>query len=142
MAAATLVAQDPMPDFDAGPLSWVQPEIDAALARGLAALGEYAGAPDQSTALKHARNHVHQAAGALQLVGLDAVVAFVDEIERHLARLDDVAPAQLAQTCSVIDGACRKLQMFLEELVNGAEPVSLKLFPEYEAMQRARGVRA
>ena len=32
--------------------------------------------------------------------------------------------------------------IFLDELVGGAPPVPLKLFPEYEAMQRARGVKA
>ena len=41
-----------------------------------------------------------------------------------------------------IDRACRKLRIFLDELVNGAPPVPLRLFPEYEPMQRSRGVRA
>ncbi len=52
-------------------------------------------------------------------------------------------PTREAQAaCDAIDRACRKLRIFLDELVNGAPPVPLKLFPEYEAMQRARGVKA
>ena len=44
--------------------------------------------------------------------------------------------------CACIDRACRKLVIFLDELVGGMPPVPLKLFPEYEAMQRSRGVKA
>ena len=38
--------------------------------------------------------------------------------------------------------SCRKLRIFLDELVNGAPPIPLKLYPEYEAMQLARGLKA
>ena len=44
--------------------------------------------------------------------------------------------------CDLVDKACRKLRIFLDELVKGAPPVPLRLFPEYELMQRSRGVRA
>ena len=74
------------------------------------------------------------------MVGLDAVVAFTDEIERQLARLEEMprrGRAGLSRT--LVDRACRRLAMFLDEIVNGAPPVPLKLFPEYEAMQKARG---
>ncbi|MEP6655980.1 MAG: Hpt domain-containing protein [Betaproteobacteria bacterium] len=142
MAAATPVTSEVPPEFDLGPLSWVQPEIDEALRRGLEALAAYTAAPEDATALKHARTHVHQAAGAIQMVGLDAVVAFTDEIERQLSDLDARPASETPAVSLCIDRACRKLQIFLDELVNGAPAVPLKLFPEYEAMQRARGARA
>ncbi len=44
--------------------------------------------------------------------------------------------------CEAIERACKKLRIFLDELVNGAAPVPLKLFPEYETMQCGRGVKA
>ena len=130
------MATDTAPDFDLGPLSWVQGEIDQALTRGLESLGAFRATGKDLTALKHARTHVHQAAGAIQMVGLDAVVAFTDEIERQLARLEELPPRDALAACDAIDRACRKLRIFLDELVNGAPPVPLKLFPEYEAMQR------
>src|SRR6478609_7499208 len=133
---------DPTPEFDLGPLSWVQGEIDQALTRGLESLAQFKAAPTEGNALKHARSHVHQAGGAIQMVGLDAVVAFTDELERQLARLEELPPDEAAASCDVIDRACRKLKIFLDELVNGAAPVTLKLYPEYEAMQVARGVKA
>ncbi len=133
---------DPTLEFDLGPLSWVQGEIDQALTRGLESLAQFKANPADGTALKHARTHVHQAAGAIQMVGLDAVVAFTDELERQLSRMEELDPQAAAEQCDVVDRACRKLKIFLDELVNGAAPVPLKLYPEYEAMQAARGIKA
>ena len=77
---------------------------------------------------------MHQAAGAIQMVGLDAVVAFTDEIERQLVRLEELS----APTCR-LPGSRRSrvqpLRVFLDEIANGAPPVPLTLFREYEAMQ-------
>ena len=136
------MASEPTLEFDLGPLSWVQGEIDQALTRGLEGLALFRANPKDGTSLKHARSHVHQAAGAIQMVGLDAVVAFTDELERQLARLEELSPAEAAAGCEVVDRACRKLRIFLDELVNGVPPVPLKLYPEYEAMQVARGIKA
>jgi chemosensory pili system protein ChpA (sensor histidine kinase/response regulator) len=136
------VATESATDFDLGPLSWVQGEIDQALTRGLESLAAYRATGKDLTSLKHARTHIHQAAGAIQMVGLDAVVAFTDEIERQLARLEEIPGRDAQAACEPIERACKKLRIFLDELVNGATPVPLKLFPEYEAMQRARGVKA
>ena len=135
------MAIEPTPEFDLGPLSWVQSEIDQALTRGLEALATFAANPADSTSLKHARSHVHQAAGAIQMVGLDAVVAYTDELERQLTRLDNLSHAEVSEACAVIDRACRKLKIFLDELVGGSPPVPLKLYPEYKAMQATRGIK-
>ena len=89
------MANDNTSDFDLGPLTWVQGEIDQALARGVDALALFKASPSDLTALKRARTHVHQAAGAIQMVGLDAVTAYTDEIERHLLRLEDASPQDI-----------------------------------------------
>jgi hypothetical protein len=52
-------------EFDIGPLSWVKGEIDLALERAGAALSAPAGKE-----LAAACNHLHQAHGALAIVGL------------------------------------------------------------------------
>jgi chemosensory pili system protein ChpA (sensor histidine kinase/response regulator) len=135
------VTNDTAPEFDLGPLSWVQGEIDQALARGLEALAAFKAAPGDPTTLKHARTHIHQAAGAIQMVGLDAVTAYTDELERQLQRLEQMPSAEVEPACDLVDRGCRKLRIFLDELVGGANPVPLKLFPEYEQMQQARGVK-
>ncbi|MEO8345116.1 MAG: Hpt domain-containing protein [Betaproteobacteria bacterium] len=136
------MAIDSIPAFDLGPLSWVQGEIDQALSRGLDMIAQFKASPSDPTAIKHARAHVHQAAGAIQMVGLDAVVAFTDELERQLTRMEELSADEAQAACVVLDRACRKLRIFLDELVNGAPPIPLKLYPEYEAMQVLRGIKA
>ena len=76
------------------------------------------------------------------MVGLDAVTAYTDEVERQLVRVEELPHAEAQAVCDLIDRACRKLKIFLDELVGGAYPVPLKLFPEYELMQQSRGVKA
>src|SRR5215470_14311195 len=136
------MANDTAPELDLGPLIWVHGEIDQALSRGVEALAGFKATPADETALKHARAHIHQAAGAIQMVGLDAVTAYTDELERQLDLLEELPPPQVEAACDLIDRACRKLKIFQDELVAGAGLVPLKLFPEYELMQHARGVKA
>jgi chemosensory pili system protein ChpA (sensor histidine kinase/response regulator) len=134
------VPTEPVSEFDLGPLSWVQSEIDQALKRALESLAAFQKSPEDGAALEHARKHLHQAAGAIKMVGLDAVVAFTDEIEQHLACLQEHAPQDLPGACDVVERACRRLSVFLAELADGDPPVPLKLFPEYQALQAARGI--
>src|SRR5947208_14975920 len=124
---STEIAQD----FDVGPLSWVQGEIDQALGRGLESLAAFAADSTATSALAHARNHIHQASGAILMVGLDAVAAYAEEIEKQLARLEGIDATEIADIAALIDHACRKLRFFLDELVNGIAPVPLKLYPEF-----------
>ena len=143
LAETSFVADAPFvaPAFDAGPLSWVHAEIGQALTRGLESLAAFKGSPSDPAPLKHARAHVHQAAGAIQMVGMDAVVVYTDEIERQLAQLEE-SGGDVDAVHAVVDRACKKLVIFLDELAGGEPPVPLKLFPEYEAMQLARGIKA
>src|SRR5262249_36946686 len=116
-------------------------EIAQSLERGEQALRTYASNPADPTPLKHARNHIHQAAGAIQMVGLDAVSVYTDEIERQLARFDDLKPEQITAACATVPRACRNLKSSREAPVGGVPPIPLKLYPEYDAMQRMRGTR-
>src|SRR5216110_3052140 len=100
---------DTAPEFDLGPLSWVQGEIDHALSRGVEALAAFKASPRDATALKHARAHIHQAAGAIQMVGLDAVTAYTDELERQMLRLEEASSREVEAGCDLVDRACRKL---------------------------------
>ena len=85
-------------DLDLGPLSWVKGEIDLALGRAHEALGRFAGNPGDSAQLKFARTHLHQAHGALSIVGLDGITQFTEAIEQLLS---DVEAGQVAATPAV-----------------------------------------
>jgi chemosensory pili system protein ChpA (sensor histidine kinase/response regulator) len=136
------VSTEPNLEFEPGPLSWVQSEIDQALKRTLESLAAFKLAPGDAIALEHARTQLHQAAGAIEMVGLDAVVAFTDEIEQHLARLQECAPQDLEQACHLVERACHRLSIFLADVAEGEPPVPLKLYPEYAALRAARGITA
>lgn len=126
-------------EFDLGPLTWVKGEIDQALARGLAALAEFAAEPDDKMPLKHAATHIHQAAGAVQIVGLDGAITLMEEVERHLLLLETMALDAVPPHVEAIGSACRRLSRYLDDLTEGESPVTLKLYPEYEALTRLRG---
>jgi chemosensory pili system protein ChpA (sensor histidine kinase/response regulator) len=128
-------------DFDLGPLSWVQGEIDQALARGLESLARVPRPAADAASLKHARCHVHQAAGAIQMVGLDAVVAFTDEIERQLARSRSCrrAAAAASSTRSIARAAS---SIFLDELVERRAAGAAQAVSRVRGDAGARGVKA
>ena len=125
-----------------GPLSWVQAEIGLALSRGLDLLAAFRATPTDLCLLRQARNQIHQAVGCDPDGRARSGVAYTDELERQIGRLEQMGASDIGPTVRDIDRGCRKLAIFLDEVVTGAPPVPLKLFPEYEAMQRLRGVNA
>ncbi|MEO7762447.1 MAG: hypothetical protein ABIS68_11130, partial [Casimicrobiaceae bacterium] len=126
-------------EFDLGPLTWVKAEIDQSLAKGLAALHAFAERPGEMTQLKHGQTHIHQAAGAVQIVGLDGAITLLEEVERHLALLETLPHESVKAHVDAIGAACRRLGRYLNELTDGEPPVTLKLYAEYEALTRLRG---
>ena len=136
------MATDINTDFDIGPLSWVQGEIDQSITHALESLDVFDPASGDLSPLQRARTHFRQAAGAIHMVGLDALQAYTDEIELQLDRLGSgLSKPEVDMAAEHIVRACHKLQTFLAELVNGVSLVPLSLFDEYEAMQLARGVK-
>jgi chemosensory pili system protein ChpA (sensor histidine kinase/response regulator) len=136
---ALVVASDPSSESDLRPLSWVRHEIDEALAQAIESLATFSKPERDAAALKAARKHVHQAAGAVRMVGLDAGAEFATEIERVIGGLEGTDSARVESACAVVERACRKLSIFLGEVASGAPPATLKLYPEYVTMRRTRG---
>jgi chemosensory pili system protein ChpA (sensor histidine kinase/response regulator) len=137
--SANAVANETLADLDLGPLLCVRREIDETLNRGLASLAAFCKREKDVAALHDARMHVHQAAGAIRMLGLDAVAEFTDEIERCVTHLEGLAPSNRQAAGDMVERSCRKLSIFLREITAGAAPAALKLFPEYRAMRRSRG---
>ncbi|WP_018412604.1 Hpt domain-containing protein [Methyloversatilis thermotolerans] len=124
-------------DQDLGPLIWVRGEIDLALVRAAEALGD-AAHPPGAEALKFAQTHVHQARGALSIVGLDGLTHFCDAIEQtlsdwHAGRVSDSAAG------SIVQRAISALRTHLDELVAGGEDRPMRLMPLYRDLMAARG---
>ncbi|MBA3903528.1 MAG: hybrid sensor histidine kinase/response regulator [Rhodocyclaceae bacterium] len=132
MAAAT--------DLDLGPLSWVKGEIDLALGRALEALGTFTANPGDSAQLKFAQTHLHQAHGALSIVGLDGVTQFSEAVEQFLAEMEKGQVAATAAAGELAQRALAAIRHYLDEIAGGASNQPLKLLPIYRDLLAARGI--
>ncbi|WP_229507765.1 Hpt domain-containing protein [Massilia sp. Dwa41.01b] len=123
--------------FDTGPLSWVIGEIRDALERsGSALLDAATGSSDaQPTLLLHAKTHLHQAHGALQMVDVEGVGLLTGAAERALDAFKDGKLACTPDTAQAVRDAYGAIGEYLEELVAGTQPQPLRLFPYYRALQ-------
>jgi chemosensory pili system protein ChpA (sensor histidine kinase/response regulator) len=130
------------PHFDTGPLSWVMVEIREALARSRTALFEAGGRDpeDQSTALQHAKSHLHQAHGALQMVDVDGVVLLTQLAEVVLDRFKDGSLKYTPDHAQVLANLYQALVEFLEELLAGAPFQPVRLFPYFRDVQDLLGI--
>src|SRR6476469_5882945 len=90
--------------FDTGPLSWVIGEIRDALGRSRGALDEAAarGADARATSLQHAKTHLHQAHGALQMVDVEGVGLMTQAAEQALERMRDGSLECNAANCAAV----------------------------------------
>ncbi len=127
-------------DFDVGPLTWVKGEIDAALAKAREQLTLFAGNTADASPLKFAQTHLHQVKGAIQMVGLDGLARFCEEIERLLAALEKRELEADGDRLDLVDQGLIALGKYLDDLLSGAPDVPLRLFPTYKALLEARGV--
>jgi chemosensory pili system protein ChpA (sensor histidine kinase/response regulator) len=125
--------------FDIGPLSWVKSEIDSSLERARAALQTYGGRADARGELRNCRIHLHQAAGAVQIVGLEGVSRFFEETEALAADLEAGRIADEQRAVQVLEGALTAIGAYLSDLMEGALDQPLRLFPTLEALCEARG---
>lgn len=126
-------------ELDLGPLSWVKGEIDLALGRANEALGKFSENTDDSAQLKFARTHLHQAHGALSIVGLDGVTQFSDVIEQLLSEVEGGQVAATPAVAELAQRAITTIRHYLDEVASGMPNQPLKLLATYRDLMAARG---
>lgn len=125
--------------FDIGPLGWVKSEIDSSLDRARTALQAYGGRSEADAELKACEAHLHQASGAVQIVGLEGVTRFFEQAEGLLADLQAGRVGGDERTVRVLERAIGTIGKYLADLVDGAADQPLRMFPTYRALVEARG---
>ena len=125
--------------FDLGPLGWVKSEIDSSLEKARAALKAYGGNAEARTELKTCEGHLHQASGAVQIVGLEGVTRFFEQTEALLADLQAGKLSSDARAVEILEGAIETIGKYLADLLDGAADQPLRMFPAYRALLEARG---
>src|SRR5687768_18502004 len=104
-------------DFDLGPLTWVKTEIDHSLNQARESLDKLAAAPADRAPVKYILTHLHQATGALAMVGLAAATRFNEELEKLVAFLESADAAQVAASVAVAKRAIGTMSAYLDALL-------------------------
>ena len=132
----------PAHELDLGPLTWVKGEIDLALERAATALAEAETASDRLGRIKFAQTHLHQAHGALSIVGLDGLTQFSDMLDRLFGELSSEQIAYTPALGKLATRALAAIGNYLEELSRGQPDQSLRLFDLYSELAVARKLEA
>jgi len=126
-------------EMDIGPLTWVKGEIDLALERVIEALDRHGLGGTDSSHLKSARAHLHQAHGALSIVGFDGITRFSEALEQLLEAVDDGKVAYDQSVADTVRHAIAAIRNYLEDLIAGQPDQPLRLLPMYRTLSAALG---
>lgn len=128
-----------MSDISFVPLSWIKTEVDYALGHARDKLDAFRARPEEFGLIEQSRKHVHEATGAIRVIGLDGLACFSSELESLLESLHRQSAAPLPQTVTLLERALLALTQFLDDLQRGKHYVPLNLFPLYRELRSARG---
>ncbi|MEI7464188.1 MAG: Hpt domain-containing protein [Burkholderiales bacterium] len=134
---------------DLSALSWVQEELRRSLELALKSLRRHlkesevtsdsdVGAVEPAV-LNSARQHLHQAIGALELVALPAGASLLRGCEACIQRFIAKPRSIDARAVSAIEAACFALMDYVARLLAGKNVSPLALFPQYRAVQEIAG---
>ena len=118
-----MAAADPK-QLDLGPLSWVKTEIDHSLNQARENLDKLAAAPAERAPVKYILTHLHQATGALAMVGLGAATRFSEELEKLVAHMEEGDASQLPGLAAAAKKGISALSAYLDTLLAAQRPIS------------------
>ncbi|HEX3096883.1 MAG TPA: Hpt domain-containing protein [Usitatibacter sp.] len=133
------MAANPIADFDLGPLTWVKTEIDHSLNQARETLDKLAAAPGERGPVKYILTHLHQATGALAMVGLGAATRFNEELEKLVGFLETEDAARLGVAVEAAKRGIAALSAYLDQLLAGQPDHPMRLLAPYLELNRARG---
>ncbi|MGT2492741.1 hypothetical protein ACU4GD_25040 [Cupriavidus basilensis] len=125
---------------DLSVLAWLAPSLRAALDDAAAELGHYVDEVQQApealgardtTSLRLAGQHLHQAAGAVHIVGLRGVDPYCQALRRLLEGIDGGAVAADAQTLAAFRLGVQALAEYVDDLMVGDDEDPVRLFCSY-----------
>jgi chemosensory pili system protein ChpA (sensor histidine kinase/response regulator) len=127
---------------DLGPLTWVKSEIDQALSHAAESLQAALESEDGASKVQFAQTHLHQASGALSIIGLDGLTNFTAALDLFLAALAKNELPLDEMRIALGRRALASIANYLEELVHGTPDQPLRLLPLYRELVSARGEAA
>lgn len=134
-----MAATPAVSDFDLGPLTWVKTEIDHSLNQARENLDKLVANAADRAPVKYILTHLHQATGALAMVGLGAATRFNEELEKLVASLEKDDASQLPAAIAVTKKGISALSTYLDALISGQPDQPLRLLAPFIELNRARG---
>ena len=133
------MAAHPAQGFDLGPLTWVKTEIDHSLNQARDNLDKLADSPGERAPVRYILTHLHQATGALAMVGLGAATRFNEELEKLVASLENAEDVAVVRLVPVARKGISSLGAYLDTLIQGEPDHPMVLLPAYIELNRAHG---
>ncbi|SEQ91983.1 Hpt domain-containing protein, partial [Giesbergeria anulus] len=145
-ALATEVSQG---EQDLGPLAWVLEELRKSLDGAVKALrrfvhdAEAAQASDlaalDASSLRMARQQLHQASGALEMIGMDSPALVLRAMEAAVQRYVQRPELCSDQAAATLERASFALSEYLDTVLAGKNVSAVALFPQYRDVQTLAG---
>ena len=126
-------------DFDIGPLGWVKDEINQSLDSVLENLASVQGNLTDTSPLRFSQTYLYQASGALDMVGLEGCKRFCDELEKLAAKLEKKSLEATPDMLDAFTKAVKTLKYYIQELLNGAPDIPLRLYSVLNPIVIAQG---
>ncbi|MES2546647.1 MAG: Hpt domain-containing protein [Pseudomonadota bacterium] len=126
-------------NFDIGPLTWVKDQINQSLDAVLGHLKTVQGNLHDTTPLRLSQTDLYQASGALDMVGLEGCKRFCAELEKLAGRLEKKTLEPTPELIEVFIKAVKALQAYLQDLLDGAPDIPLRLYPVIQPIVLALG---
>jgi len=138
------------PDLDMAPLAWIEAELRRQLDAALKGLRRYlldtaraddpdAPKPDEAL-LRAARQHFHQASGALEMIGLRPLARLPAAMESVVQRFMDQPESCSAAAVGTVERAIFAIGEYLDALLAGKHHSAVGLFPQYRELQALAGI--
>lgn len=126
-------------NFDSGPLTWVKDQIDQLLNSVLENLQTVQANMDDTSPMRFSQTHLYQATGALDMVGLEGCKRYCNELEKLAAKLEKKTLNATPDIIEAFNQAVKKLQSYLQDLLNGAPDIPLRLYATLSPIVVAQG---
>jgi chemosensory pili system protein ChpA (sensor histidine kinase/response regulator) len=126
-------------NFDVGPLTWVKDQINQLLDSVLGNLDAVQANINDTSPLRFSKTHLYQASGALDMVGLEGCKRYCSELEKLAAKLEQKTLEATPELLNTFSTAVKTLQSYLQELLNGAPDIPLRLYPVLNPIVTALG---
>jgi chemosensory pili system protein ChpA (sensor histidine kinase/response regulator) len=126
-------------NFDIGPLTWVKDEINQSLDSVLENLSSVQSNLNETEVLRFSKTFLYQVSGALDMVGLVGCKRFCSELEKLASKLENKSLVPTLQMIEDFTKAVKTLKYYIQELLNGAPDIPLRLYSVLNPIMAALG---